>query len=626
MAIDSYLNPRDPGKTCASVPLQNDPWWRVDLRSIYHITSVSISTTQCCQEQLNGAEIRIGLGDDAGNQRCAVISTVVGEYKYDYQCESMLGRFVHVVLHGRQKNLTACEVQVYGTEFENVALSGVAYQSSSRWNGTGKASNVVDGLQLSTCSMTQNKPAQWVKVDLVVPHNVTVIQLAFQEDCCYEVDVHVDNIRCSAILTSFESLMTLDCGGIVGRTVTVFHPEIPLTLCEVEVFSTWEHPENKFPQRPLSSDYWGHNYIFINKEPMTWSQARAYCRETYTDLAIVDHAQDMNRILDQMYENNLQRFWIGLYEDELTWSWSQLDGGYDGDFKDEFRNWAPNEPSNQTGIPQCVGIQDTGEWLDLDCGLLNRFLCFDGRDGASHAKVLVQPPMKWADAQRYCREKHTDLVTVRTLAQNEEIRSMVPAGKLVWIALSGDTWKWSDGRQNVFRYWQQGQPDHSENRSNCALADALAGGTWRAESCETKASFLCHSYKKAFVLKISTDYNVCDPTLPAKQIQKSSHRVGGFTWPWQPSRSSWAEIRRYQKFMDLLIRKLPFQRLVREIAQDFKTDLRFQSSAVMALQEASEAYLVGLFEDTNLCAIHAKRVTIMPKDIQLARRIRGERA
>ncbi|KAK5599073.1 hypothetical protein CRENBAI_026356 [Crenichthys baileyi] len=60
--------------------------------------------------------------------------------------------------------------------------------------------------------------------------------------------------------------------------------------------------------------------------------------------------------------------------------------------------------------------------------------------------------------------------------------------------------------------------------------------------------------------------------------------------------------------------------------QDFKTDLRFQSSAVMALQEASGAYLVGLFEDTNLCAIHAKRVTIMPKDIQLARRIRGERA
>ncbi|KAI1240527.1 histone H3.3C [Lamprotornis superbus] len=94
----------------------------------------------------------------------------------------------------------------------------------------------------------------------------------------------------------------------------------------------------------------------------------------------------------------------------------------------------------------------------------------------------------------------------------------------------------------------------------------------------------------------------------------------------RPGTVALREIRRYQKSTELLIRKLPFQRLVREIAQDFKTDLRFQSAAIGALQEASEAYLVGLFEDTNLCAIHAKRVTIMPKDIQLARRIQAETA
>ena len=74
----------------------------------------------------------------------------------------------------------------------------------------------------------------------------------------------------------------------------------------------------------------------------------------------------------------------------------------------------------------------------------------------------------------------------------------------------------------------------------------------------------------------------------------------------------------------MLIRKLPFQRLVREIAHDIKPDLRFQSSAIGALQEATEAYLISIFEDTNLCAIHAKRVTIQSKDIQLARRLRGE--
>ena len=94
---------------------------------------------------------------------------------------------------------------------------------------------------------------------------------------------------------------------------------------------------------------------------------------------------------------------------------------------------------------------------------------------------------------------------------------------------------------------------------------------------------------------------------------------------YRPGTVALREIRKYQKSTELLIRKLPFQRLVREVAQDFKSDLRFQGSAVMALQEAAEAYLVSLFEDTNLCAIHSKRVTIMPRDMQLARRIRNEK-
>ncbi|GEM10737.1 histone H3 [Rhodotorula toruloides] len=116
--------------------------------------------------------------------------------------------------------------------------------------------------------------------------------------------------------------------------------------------------------------------------------------------------------------------------------------------------------------------------------------------------------------------------------------------------------------------------------------------------------------------------------LAAKAARKSAPQTGGVKKPhrYKPGTVALREIRRYQKSTELLIRKLPFQRLVREIAQDFKTDLRFQSSAIGALQEAAEAYLVSLFEDTNLAAIHAKRVTIQPKDIQLARRLRGERS
>ena len=121
-------------------------------------------------------------------------------------------------------------------------------------------------------------------------------------------------------------------------------------------------------------------------------------------------------------------------------------------------------------------------------------------------------------------------------------------------------------------------------------------------------------------------------TPSAKKIAKAkakavNHGVGGIKKPhrYRPGTVALREIRRYQKSTSLLLRKLPFQRLVREIAQDIAPDLRFQSAALLAIQEASEAYLVSTFEDANLCALHAKRVTVQPKDMDLALRIRGER-
>jgi len=112
---------------------------------------------------------------------------------------------------------------------------------------------------------------------------------------------------------------------------------------------------------------------------------------------------------------------------------------------------------------------------------------------------------------------------------------------------------------------------------------------------------------------------------PRVPPRRSGANAGGIKKPhrFRPGTVALREIRHYQRSDKLLIRRLPFQRLVREIAQDYKTDLRFQVSALMAMQESAEAFLVGMFEDANLCAIHAKRVTIMPKDVQLAGRIRG---
>ena len=118
-------------------------------------------------------------------------------------------------------------------------------------------------------------------------------------------------------------------------------------------------------------------------------------------------------------------------------------------------------------------------------------------------------------------------------------------------------------------------------------------------------------------------FRILDWTLRQRQKIHEARMQGRLVKPhrYRAGTAALCDIRHFQKSTALLIRKLPFQRLVREIAQDYKTDLRFQSAAILCLQEAAEAYLISLFKDTNLCAIHAKRVTIMPRDIQLARRI-----
>ena len=101
--------------------------------------------------------------------------------------------------------------------------------------------------------------------------------------------------------------------------------------------------------------------------------------------------------------------------------------------------------------------------------------------------------------------------------------------------------------------------------------------------------------------------------------------MGGVKKPrrFRPGTVALRQIRKYQKSTELLIRKIPFQRLVREVTQEIKAGLRFQSTALLALQEASESFLVSMFEQVNLCAIHGKRVTIFPRDMVLWSRLRG---
>ncbi len=150
---------------------------------------------------------------------------------------------------------------------------------------------------------------------------------------------------------------------------------------------------------------------------------------------------------------------------------------------------------------------------------------------------------------------------------------------------------------------------HNNTSWSTATLDSMAGA--EAEKLLLPAEYAI--YKKAAE---------APPPKKKNDAVKKPHRF-------RPGTVALREIRRYQKTTTLLIPKMPFVRLIRELIQDAPVkgveNFRVQASAIEALREASEHYLVQLFEDTNLCAIHAKRITIMPRDLQLARRIRGER-
>jgi histone H3 len=133
--------------------------------------------------------------------------------------------------------------------------------------------------------------------------------------------------------------------------------------------------------------------------------------------------------------------------------------------------------------------------------------------------------------------------------------------------------------------------------------------------------------KKSSASKASSSSKTGSKAKGSKSHKKTAPAEGGMKGKrrFRPGTVALREIKRYQKETRLLIQRAPFQRFIRAICDGIDHELRFQSQALIAVQEAAEAYLVGLFEDTNLCAIHANRVTIMKKDLQLARRIRGER-
>nr|XP_055047844.1 macrophage mannose receptor 1-like [Misgurnus anguillicaudatus] len=226
-----------------------------------------------------------------------------------------------------------------------------------------------------------------------------------------------------------------------------------------------------------------YHYIDMNK---TWTEAQSYCREKYTDLATVDNMNDMKQLKKSV--NNQMHVWIGLNNTGVyKWKWSMGDPV-------NHTNLVINSSINGDG--NCVFMRN-GTWCRQNCDQKLTFICYNG-----DKRLFYETSNKmWNDSQIFCREHHTDLVSVRNQSENEQIQQIINDSHIsVWIGLFSDSWEWSDQSNSTFRYWKSKEPS-GEVHPACVEVRMENQGQWNDAACNWSHTFVCHEDKLVLINK-----------------------------------------------------------------------------------------------------------------------------
>ncbi|XP_034005968.1 macrophage mannose receptor 1-like [Trematomus bernacchii] len=244
-----------------------------------------------------------------------------------------------------------------------------------------------------------------------------------------------------------------------------------------------------------------YEYHFIREEK-SWDEAKKYCREKYTDLATVSNMRDMKRLTKH---SKNKEAWIGLHSiprTERSWHWS-LPGL---EFKESETKWMDGQP-NINAEENCVVIRDQ-KWQDFPCNKKFDFICYNEPKKTYHCKNAAK---NWLQAQSYCREHHTDLVSGITQMTSTDFKVQVGECELnierppnpdknLWIGLFRDTWSWSDGKKFSFRHWE----DSFEDVASKTCAITTSNGKWSSDTCTVKKPFYCYEDKVILIKENKT--------------------------------------------------------------------------------------------------------------------------
>ncbi|XP_065118375.1 macrophage mannose receptor 1 isoform X3 [Paramisgurnus dabryanus] len=237
-------------------------------------------------------------------------------------------------------------------------------------------------------------------------------------------------------------------------------------------------------------------YQYINIS-MTWAEAQSYCRVRYTDLATVDSINDVNRMLNTVNDGYRGSVWIGLKRGtQDRWVWSNGENTFS-----QYSNWATGQPN---GNEYCV-CSFNGFWHDMPCDRALYHICYNESTGY----VKLSTSKNWTDAQNYCRQNHTDLATVRSSQEQNQLDALGVSGVYVWIGLFMDSWQWSDQWSRFYRNWAAGYTSRTSGSGDCVAMTTADSGKWVQYSCDIQRPFICHGESTGYV-KLFTPKNWTD--------------------------------------------------------------------------------------------------------------------